>query len=181
MKPLSNDTTGLVLVFTGDGKGKTTAALGTALRAWGQGMRVLFLQFIKGSWSTGEQSAAAKLGAAFEIRQLGEGFFNTNDPEAVKRQKEAAAKGLEAARQALASKQYQLVVLDEINYALSYGLLETDEVLKLIECKPKEVHLILTGRNAPEEIISRADLVTRMEAVKHPYEKGIPAQRGIEY
>lgn len=178
---MPKDTVGLVLVFTGDGKGKTTAALGTALRAWGQGMHVLFLQFIKGSWPTGEQNAVLKLGDRFEFLQVGEGFIDFSNAESLEQQKKTAAKGLEIARQGIASNKYQLIVLDEINYALSYGLVKINDVLNLIEKKPKQLHLILTGRNAPEEIINAADLVTNMEAVKHPYNAGIPAQKGIEF
>ncbi|MBO8138143.1 MAG: cob(I)yrinic acid a,c-diamide adenosyltransferase [Desulfotomaculum sp.] len=172
---------GLVLVYTGEGKGKTTAALGTALRAWGQGMRVLVLQFIKGNWSTGEQSAVKKLGNGFELRQVGDGFLDFKDQKALEKQKKLAREGLETARLAISSGQYQMVVLDEINYAVSYGLVDKQEVLEIIENKPPEMHLVLTGRNAPEEIITMADMVTRMENIKHHYNKGIPAQRGIEY
>lgn len=172
---------GLVLVFTGDGKGKTTAALGTALRAWGQGMKVIVIQFIKGKWQTGEENAIDRLGRGFELRRFGEGFINFNDPLAMEKHKKRAREGLEMAQLVIASRQYQMVVLDEAIYALNYGLIEKDEVINIIQQRPKDVHLILTGRNAPEEIINSADLVTRMDVVKHPYDKGITAQRGIEY
>lgn len=173
--------TGLVLVFTGNGKGKTTAALGTALRAFGQGMKVLVLQFIKGGWVTGEQKASMMLGPNFELRQLGSGFIKFDDPEKLAEQKKIAQQGVAEVRQAVLSGQYDLIVLDEVNYAIAYGLIPQDEVLEIIKVKPPELHLILTGRNASDEIIQAADLVTKMEPIKHPYEQGISAQVGIEY
>lgn len=172
---------GLVLVFTGNGKGKTTAALGTALRAWGQGMQVLVLQFIKGHWRTGEQKAIEKINSGFELYQLGTGFIKFDDAEKITEQKEIAHQGLETVRQAVFSGQYQLIVLDEINYALSYGLLNEEDVLEIIKNKPAGLHLILTGRHATEKIIEAADLVTSMEMIKHPYNQGVPAQIGIEF
>lgn len=178
---MDKKSTGLVLVFTGEGKGKTTAALGTAVRAWGQGMKVLMMQFIKGSWPTGEQNAIKKLGSGFELRRVGDGFINFNDAEEMEKQKKMAREGLKIARLAITSGRYQMVVLDEINYAMSYGLIDKEEVLDIIDTKPPEMHLILTGRSAPEEILEKADMVTRMDNVKHHYSKGIPAQRGIEY
>ncbi|MEG6617140.1 cob(I)yrinic acid a,c-diamide adenosyltransferase [Peptococcaceae bacterium 1198_IL3148] len=181
MKKLSNDTTGLVLVFTGEGKGKTTAALGTALRAWGQGMKVLFLQFIKGSWHTGEQKAFAKLGNNIEIHQLGLGFIDFNDENQMLQHRQAAQQGIKMAQAAIASGEYQMIVLDEINYAIAYRLVEATAVVELIKTKPQHLHIILTGREASAEIIDLADLVTKMEMIKHPYQKGITAQKGIEF
>lgn len=173
--------TGLVLVFTGNGKGKTTAALGTALRAYGHGMQVLVLQFIKGSWTTGEQKAIEQLGPNFTIRQLGSGFINFADPEQLAAQRAVAQQGLQEVRQAVFSNKYDMIVLDEVIYAINYGLISQDELLSIIKDKPPGLHLILTGRNASEEIINAADLVTHMEAVKHPFSQGIAAQAGIEY
>ena len=178
---MNKETTGLVLVFTGDGKGKTTAALGTALRAFGQGMKVLVLQFIKGGWVTGEQKASIQLGPGFELRQLGSGFIKFDDAEKLAEQKRIAQQGLAEVRQAVLSGQYDLIVLDEVNYAIGYGLISQDEVLTIIKDKPPALHLILTGRNASDEIIKAADLVTKMEPIKHPYGQGISAQVGIEY
>lgn len=180
VKILNNDTNGLVLVFTGEGKGKTTAALGTALRAWGQGMKILFLQFIKGSWHTGEQKAIAKL-ENFELHQLGAGFIDFNDENKLSQHKAAAQQGLKIVQDAIEAGKYQMIVLDEINYALSYGLVNEATVIDIIRNKPKDLHLILTGRNASAKILDLADLVTKMEMIKHPYQKGIQAQKGIEF
>lgn len=172
---------GLVLVFTGNGKGKTTSALGMALRAWGQGMRVLVLQFIKGGWRYGELKAAELLGERFEIRPLGEGFIRDASPDAMEEHKKAAATALATAADEIKASKYDLVILDEINYAIGFGLVELSEVLQLIDEKPEALHLVLTGRNASPEIIKRADLVTEMKEIKHPYAKGIMAQKGIEF
>ncbi|MEW5953722.1 MAG: cob(I)yrinic acid a,c-diamide adenosyltransferase [Bacillota bacterium] len=172
---------GLVLVFTGNGKGKTTSSLGMALRAWGQGMRVLVLQFIKGGWHYGELKAAELLGERFEIRPLGEGFIKDAGPDALKEHKKAAANALATAAQEIKAGQYDLVILDEINYALGFGLVELVDVLKIIDEKPEALHLVLTGRNAAPEVVERADLVTEMKEIKHPFTKGIMAQKGIEF
>lgn len=169
---------GLVLVFTGNGKGKTTAALGMGLRAWGQGMKVLVLQFIKGGWKYGELAAAARLSPGFEIRQLGEGFTRVGDMGG---HRQAARAALEEARKALADGSCNLLILDEILYALKFGLVSLDEVTGLIDAKPPQLHLVLTGRDAPPEIIEKADLVTEMKEVKHHFKKGIKAQKGVEY
>ncbi|MEW6541678.1 MAG: cob(I)yrinic acid a,c-diamide adenosyltransferase [Bacillota bacterium] len=171
---------GLVLVFTGDGKGKTTAALGLALRAWGQGLRVLVIQFVKGDVETGELKAAARMDG-LEVRPLGAGFVFPGDEEGLHRHREAAAAALGAARAALEGRGYEMVVLDEIFVALSLGLVTLDEVSALPDQKPEGVHLVLTGRGAPPEIVARADLVTEMREIKHHYRSGVGAQRGIEY
>lgn len=173
---------GLIIVHTGPGKGKTTAALGTALRAVGQGMKVLMVQFIKGSWHYGELDAARMLGEdRFQILPMGRGFVKVGaekpDPEDVRLVEEAWA----FAREKLLGGEYDLVILDEINYAISYKMLAPEAVLETLEKKPPRVHVILTGRNAHPAIVERADLVTEMREVKHPYQKGIQAQRGIEY
>jgi cob(I)alamin adenosyltransferase len=172
---------GLILVNTGNGKGKTTAALGMALRAWGQGMKVLILQFIKGGWKYGELKAAKKLGPNFEIRQMGEGFIKGADDRSLDEHRHAAQQALEAARIEVSSGRYDLIILDEVLYAIHYGLLGLENVLDLLGQKPENLHLVLTGRNAPPEIIERADLVTEMCEVKHPFTRGIAAQKGIEY
>lgn len=171
---------GLILVHTGPGKGKTTAALGLALRAVGNGLRVLMVQFIKGSWHYGELDAAEAFGDRFVIRPMGKGFVKLGgeiDPE----HRRAAEEAWAFAREKLASGEYDLVVLDEINYALSYGLLPLEPVLEALRRKPANVHVVLTGRNAHPQVVELADLVTEMREVKHPYQKGIDAQRGIEY
>uniref|UniRef100_A0A7C1J831 Cob(I)yrinic acid a,c-diamide adenosyltransferase n=1 Tax=Ammonifex degensii TaxID=42838 RepID=A0A7C1J831_9THEO len=173
-------TRGLVMVFTGDGKGKTTAALGMALRAWGHGMRVLVLQFVKsGRLETGERLAAARLGGRFVVKTLGEGFILPSGD--LTHHREAAERALATAREALGSNAFDMVVLDEITHVLKHGLLREEEVLALVDAKPAEVHLVLTGRDASPALIARADLVTEMRVVKHHYEAGVRAQKGVEY
>ena len=172
---------GLILINTGPGKGKTTAALGTALRAVGCGMKVLMLQFIKGSWHYGELDAAAAFGENFVLKQMGRGFVKIGgaeaDPEDVRLIQEAWAE----ARAAIDSGEWDLVILDEINYAIGYGMLDPAVVAEALRGRPEMVHVILTGRNAHPLLIELADTVTEMREVKHAYQKGILAQRGIEY
>ena len=172
---------GLILINTGPGKGKTTAALGTALRAVGCGMKVLMLQFIKGSWHYGELDAAAAFGENFVLKQMGRGFVKIGgaeaDPEDVRLIQEAWAE----ARAAIDSGEWDLVILDEINNAISYNMLDPQVVAEALRNKPEMVHVILTGRNAHPLLIELADTVTEMREVKHAYQKGILAQRGIEY
>ncbi len=172
---------GLLMVFTGNGKGKTSAAMGTALRAVGQGFKVLMLQFIKGSWHYGELDAARVFGEAFEIRQMGRGFVKVGsekpDPEDVR----LAGEAWKTATEAMSSGQYDMLVLDEINYAIHYGMIPIDTVLTGLAGRPERLHVICTGRNAHEKLIDVADLVSEIKQIKHPYEKGILAQRGIEY
>jgi cob(I)alamin adenosyltransferase len=172
---------GLILVNTGNGKGKTTAALGMGLRAWGQGMKVLVLQFIKGGWKYGELKAAEKMGPDFEIRQMGEGFIKGPEDQSLEEHRHAAAEALAAAKTEISSGKYDLIILDEILYAINYGLVTLSDALDLMVLKPDNLHLVLTGRNAPPEIIERADLVTEMREIKHHYTKGTPAQKGIEF
>lgn len=172
---------GLIIVNTGPGKGKTTAAMGTGLRAVGQGMRVLMLQFLKGSWHYGELDAVQAFGDKFLMRQMGRGFVKVGtekpDPEDVRMVEEAWAE----AEQAISSGQWDLVILDEISYAISYGMLDPAKVAEALQRKPEMVHVILTGRNAHPAIVEIADTVTEMRQVKHAYEKGVLAQKGIEY
>lgn len=172
---------GLLMVFTGEGKGKTTAALGMALRAWGQGMKVLVLQFIKGRWEYGELKAAGRLGPDFVIRQLGDGFTRGATGQALEKHRQSAREALQVARNGLKAGYYGMVILDEILYAIKFGLVSLEEVLALISEKPEELHLVLTGRGAPPDIIERADLVTEARVVKHHFAGGIPAQKGIEF
>ena len=169
---------GLIIVNTGNGKGKTTAALGLAIRAWGQGLKVLILQFIKGSWKYGELAAISKMDDNIVIMPLGEGFTNKNLEEKEKH-KFVAIEALTTAEKEVKSKKWDMIILDEINYALKYDLLELNSVLKLLDEKDSSLHLVLTGRDAKEEIISRADMVTEMKELKHHYKNGIKAQRGI--
>jgi cob(I)alamin adenosyltransferase len=172
---------GLIIVNTGPGKGKTTAAMGTALRAVGQGMRVLMLQFLKGSWHYGELDAVQAFGDKFIMKQMGRGFVKVGtekpDPEDVRLVEEAWAE----AEGAILSGTWDLVILDEINYAISYGMLDAAKVVESLKKRPEMVHVILTGRNAHPAIVELADTVTEMRQVKHAYEKGVLAQRGIEY
>ncbi len=172
---------GLIIVNTGPGKGKTTAAMGTALRAVGNGMKVLMLQFIKGSWHYGELDAVKAFGDRFVMKQMGRGFVKVGgaetDPEDVRLVEAAWAE----AAQAIRSGEWDLVVLDEINYAISYHMLDPEKVAEVLRTKPEMVHVILTGRNAHPTIVDLADTVTEMRQVKHAYEKGVMAQRGIEY
>lgn len=172
---------GLIIVNTGPGKGKTTAAMGTALRAVGNGMKVLMLQFLKGSWHYGELDAVKAFGDHFVMKQMGRGFVKVGgaetDPEDIRMVEEA----WKEAEQAIMSGQWDLVILDEINYAISYRMLDPARVAESLRRKPEQVHVILTGRNAHPTIIELADTVTEMKQVKHAYEKGVLAQRGIEY
>lgn len=175
-------TTGLVIVNTGNGKGKTTAALGTALRACGYGHKVLMIQFVKGPWKSGEQAAAARLAPEFELVKTGKGFFKImGDRLPEEEHREAARLGLEFAKEKILSGSYQLVILDEINNAIADGLLPVEPLLEILDARPFEVHVILTGRNAHPEVVSRAHLVTEMTEVKHPYQQGILAQKGIDF
>ncbi len=172
---------GLIIVNTGPGKGKTTAAMGTAFRAVGNGMKVLMLQFLKGSWHYGELDAAKAFGDNFVMKQMGRGFVKVGgaetDPEDIKMVHAA----WDEAREAILSGKWDLIILDEINYAISYGMLDPAVVVETLKQKPDMVHVILTGRNAHPSITEIADTVTEMKQVKHAYEKGIMAQRGIEY
>ena len=172
---------GLILINTGPGKGKTTAAMGTALRAVGNGMKVLMLQFLKGSWHYGELDAVEAFNGSFVLKQMGRGFVKIGgaetDPEDIRMVEEA----WQDARQAILSGEWDMVVLDEINYAISYGMLDPAKVVETLQQRPEMVHVILTGRNAHPSLVELADTVTEMREVKHAYEKGILAQRGIEY
>ncbi|MBC7249077.1 MAG: cob(I)yrinic acid a,c-diamide adenosyltransferase [Anaerolineae bacterium] len=170
---------GLVHVYTGDGKGKTTAALGLALRAAGHGLRTYIAQFMKGQ-DYGELEAVKRLSPLITIEQFGQASF-VHVKQATAEDVALAHAGLERVRQALHSGQYDIVVMDEINVALFFELLTVDEVLSLIENRPPGVELVLTGRRVPEKLIAHADLVTEMREIKHPYQKGIKARRGIEY
>lgn len=183
------ETKGLVLINTGTGKGKTTAALGTAIRAWGDGQKVLILQFIKGAWKYGELKAIETLGKAegrIDIRPMGDGFVfhNKKDPENEERlaeKKELARRAWDMVRKEVMSGAWDLIVLDEINYAIHFGMLETEEVAGLIRERPVRLNMILTGRYAPKELIDLADTVTEMTLVKHAFQKGIRARKGLEF
>lgn len=173
---------GLVIVFTGDGKGKTSAALGVALRASGHGMRVSIVHFIKTPDVSGEERAAERLKPEVEVLALGKGFVNMGaNTVSFEEHQRAVAFAYEAASQRVRSAYWDIVVLDEINNAVGLGLLDVSAVLDLVRIKPEAQHLILTGRGAHPDLIAAADLVTEMRDIKHPYEAGIPAQRGIDF
>jgi cob(I)alamin adenosyltransferase len=171
---------GLVQVFTGDGKGKTTAALGTILRAAGHGLNIFIIFFIKGHYAYGEYSTLAKL-PNVRLASFGRRQFIYKNKEINPEEKKQAEAALTAAREAINSGHYDLVVLDEINVALDFHLIEMDDVISLIKNRPPHVELILTGRNADVTLIEMADLVTEMVKVKHPFDKGVKARQGIEY
>lgn len=179
--PYSIALQGLIIINTGPGKGKTTAAMGTGLRAVGAGLRVLMLQFIKGSWNYGELDAVGALGGKFIIRQMGRGFVKVGtekpDPEDVRLVQDAWA----TAVREMHSGNWDLLILDEINYAISYHMLAPEPVAEELGRRPGQLHVILTGRNAHPLLVEMADTVTEMREIKHAYQKGILAQRGIEY
>ena len=170
---------GLVQVFTGEGRGKTSAALGAVVRALGNGLRVFIVAFMKAGQPSGEWEILAGLQNVSVARFGTRTFVNPDNPGPEDR--EQAAQALKAAREAMLSGDYELVVLDEVNVAVAWKLVELDEVLRLIEDKPGNVELILTGRSADKEIVRAADLVTEMLNIRHPYEKGTVARKGIEY
>ena len=155
--------------------------MGQALRAVGQGLKVLMLQFIKGTWDYGELKSIKRLEPDFEIQPLGKGFIRSNSKLDENEAQENVNQSWKQARNEILSDKYDMIILDEINYVISYGLLPVEEVLALFEEKPDRLHLILTGRDAHQSIVERADLVTEMNEIKHQYSKGIKAQKGIEF
>ncbi len=170
---------GLLMVHTGPGKGKSTAALGLMLRAAGHGFRVGFIQFIKGAWATGEQVALERFDDLIDHYAMGEGFtWETQDKE---RDIQAAGRAWAKACAMFADPRYQLVVLDEMNLALRYAYLDIDEVVATLVSRRPNLHVLVTGRNAPQKLMDAADLVTEFQAVKHPFNAGIKAQAGIEF
>lgn len=176
---MSKSQKGLIIVNTGDGKGKTTAALGTAVRAAGHNMKVIIFQFMKGAWKYGELEAL-KLIPQVEILQMGGDF--TWKKESLDEDRRMARDAWEKSKQVILSGDYQMVVLDELNYVLGYELLPLEEVLDFLRQKPRDLHLIITGRRAKPEIIEIADLVTEMKEIKHPFsEQGIEAVKGVDF
>ena len=170
---------GLVQVYTGDGKGKTTAALGLAMRAVGKGLSVFMVQFLKGR-PYGEIESAKLLSPRFKVVQSGQDTF-VKRGEPSEKDLRLARRGLELAREATSSGEYDIVILDEVNVAVELGVLSVEDVLPLIEQKPEGVELVITGRGAPEEFLKRADLVTEMKKIKHYHDKGVAMRDGIEY
>ena len=169
---------GLVIVNTGKGKGKTTAALGVTLRSWGRGMNVIVLQFIKHSTANfGEQRAAQKMG--IEMRAMGDGFtWRSKDLD---QSAELARAHWEDCKAIIAAGEHNVIVLDEFTYPMHYGWIDTEEVIEVLKARPEMQHIIITGRNAPEALVEYADLVTEMNVIKHPSQQGIKAQPGIEF
>ena len=178
---------GLIILYTGNGKGKTSASLGAVFRALGHGWRVLVIQFFKGDWPVvfGELELGKRLAPQLEVVQLGKGFVKyMGDKKPFDEHLAAAKEALRIAREKITSGAYDLIVLDELLYAIDYAgvqLVTLEEVLSLLDAKPPGLHLILTGRNAPQTLIDRADLVTEMREIKHPWQQQIPAQAGIDY
>lgn len=170
---------GLLMVHTGDGKGKTTAALGLALRAIGHGMKVCVIQFLKGSWKYGELEAAKCFGDALEIHVMGKGF--TWESENIEDDKRLAREAWEFAKTVIASGRYALVILDELTYLITYKFLEEREILDVLTHRPADLHVVVTGRGASQGLIEAADLVTEMTMIKHPFNAGLKAQKGIEF
>ncbi len=170
---------GLLVVHTGKGKGKTTAAMGMAMRCVGHGMKVGIVQFVKGVWDTGERRVLAAFPDLCVMRAMGEGF--TWDTQDLQRDVHAARKAFEMAKEMIADSSFRMVILDEMNIVLRYGYLPIEEVLQVLRDKPHDLHVVITGRNAKEELIEAADLVTEMTQVKHPFRSGVKAQPGVEF
>ena len=171
---------GLIIVNTGDGKGKSPAAFGLAMRAAGNKMNVFIMQFMKGPWKAGERKAFDSLAPYVEVVPMGDGF--TWDTENIEQDKATARKAFEVVKEKLNSGKFEMVIFEEINYVLDYKFLPEDEVLETIKNKPEMTHVVCTGRNASKKLIEMADLVTEMKMIKHPFsEQGIPAQKGIEF
>lgn len=169
---------GLLIVYTGHGKGKTTAALGLVFRALGRGLPVAVVQFIKGKWRTGERAFAETIpGLLFLV--MGHGF--TWDSDDLSRDRRAAQAAWAEARRLIEAGAHAIVVLDELTYVLNYGFVPVEEVLAVIAGRPPHVHVVVTGRNAPEALAAAADLVTEMRSVKHPFEQGMKARQGIDF
>jgi cob(I)alamin adenosyltransferase len=170
---------GLLIVHTGKGKGKSTAAFGLVLRCLGHSMRVGIVQFVKGAWSTGERIALERFGDLVTCRAMGEGF--TWDTQDRARDVVAAHRAWEMAKEMIGDPSYRLVLLDELNIVLRYDYLPIDQVVTVLRQKPRDLHIVVTGRNAKPELIEAADLVTEMTLVKHPFRAGVKAQQGIEF
>lgn len=182
MNKVGSSQDGMVIVYTGHGKGKTTAALGVALRAIGHGFKVCMVQFIKGEWYYGELNSLKKLEPDFELIVAGKGFIGIiDDDHNFEEHVRAAKTALSIVEQKISLGCFDIIILDEINYAVQLGVLKLEDVMKIVQNRPKNVSLILTGNYACEEIISLADLVTEMREIKHPYKKGITAKKGIDF
>ncbi len=170
---------GLLIVHTGKGKGKSTAAFGMVFRHIGHGMRAGVIQFVKGAWGTGERTVLEKFPELVTIKAMGEGF--TWETQDINRDIAHARAGWEEAKRMIADPSYKMVMLDELNIVLRYDYLPLAEVLEVLKNRPDDKHIVVTGRNAKEELIEIADLVTEMELIKHPFRSGVKAQAGIEF
>ncbi|AIF83797.1 cob(I)yrinic acid a,c-diamide adenosyltransferase [Candidatus Nitrososphaera evergladensis SR1] len=171
-----------VIVYTGKGKGKTTAALGIVLRAVGHGHKVGMIQFIKGEWYYGELTSSKRLEPEFEMIAAGKGFVGIiDDDHPIEEHQKASQDAVGLVRDKLASGAYDVMILDEVNYAVKLGLITVDDVLGIIAAKPDKTTLVLTGNHAHEKVLEAADLVTEMREVKHPFQKGIKARKGIDF
>ncbi len=173
---------GLLIVYTGDGKGKTTAALGMALRAAGYGWRIAIVQFIKGSWKYGELESIKRLAPEVELYVAGSGFVGiVDDKLPLAEHEQAAQEALRLSMDLITKNGHRLLILDELNIATDLGLVRTEQLMELLDAKTPEMNLVITGRNADSTLIERADLVTEMKEIKHPYQKGILAKKGIDF
>jgi cob(I)alamin adenosyltransferase len=172
---------GYIIVLTGNGKGKTTSAMGMAMRAMGHGTKVIMLQFLKGTWRYGELETAKRLAPDFSIHPLGSGFVHVDPENPDPADIETARKAWEICKEALFSGKYGMIIFDEINNAIAYGLLPVDEVLEALKKRPQNLHVVLTGRDAHPRLLEMADLVTEVTEVRHPYRKGAAVRKGIEY
>ena len=173
---------GFVIVYTGGGKGKTTAALGLALRAVGYNHKVCMIQFIKGSWHYGELESVKRLAPELELTAVGKGFVGIIDDKSPREDHEKIAEeAIKICKEKINSDKFDVVILDEINYAVNLGLIRTEQVIELIKMKPDDLDLVLTGNHAKQEIIDLADLVTEMKEIKHPFKSGIKAKKGIDF
>ena len=176
------DKKGLTIVYTGGGKGKTTAALGIALRATGYNKKICMIQFIKGSWHYGEMDSSKRLEPEFEMVAVGKGFVGILDDKSPKEDHEKIAQeAIKISNEKIQSGKYDIVILDEINYAVNLQLISVNDVMNLIKTKPESLDLVLTGNHAKDEVIEMADLVTEMKQVKHPFQLGIKAKEGIDF
>ncbi len=173
---------GFVIVYTGNGKGKTTAALGMALRAVGYNHKICMIQFIKGSWPYGEMESVKRLQPEIELVIVGKGFVGIIDDKSPREDHEKIAQeAIKISKEKIQSGNYNIVILDEVNYAINLGLVDVNDVLNLIRSKPENLNLVLTGNHAKKEIIDVADLVTEMKEIKHPFKSGIKAKKGIDF
>jgi cob(I)alamin adenosyltransferase len=174
--------TGLLVVYTGNGKGKTTAALGMCVRAIGYDWKICIIQFVKGSWKYGELKGLKRLEPNVELNVVGEGFVGIiDDNKSFDEHRAAAKEGIALALNKITSNQYRLIILDELNVAMKLGLVTEAEAREVIDARQSKQHVVITGRDAPDWLVAQADLVTEMREIKHPYQQGILAQRGVDW